>query len=151
MADSQIDISEEEIDRAMLESYGVTDGTVFYGVLNESLVRKPRLFGVDGFLVFNLDDSVDYLLKDDALCAVLDEFAGKSYDEGSCAIACEWSPEFTKGLVRDWLMDLTKGEVLVYDEALRRVADDFGEDGLARSVKCDDRRFGIMPKIVRIQ
>ncbi len=145
------EITESDIDRSMLESYGI-DGEFFSdGTLNESIDRKPKLFGVDGFLVFNLEDTVERIFRDETFSAVLDEFHGKAEDFDAYELVAEWSVDFLKRFVLDWTSSLTKGEMLRYDEMFRKIAGEYGNDELVSWVKSDDKRFDKMPKIVRIQ
>ena len=145
------EITESDIDRSMLESYGI-DGEFFSdGTLNESIDRKPKLFGVDGFLVFNLEDTVERMFKDETFNAVLDGFHGKAEDLDAYELVAEWSDVLLKRFVFDWASSLTKGEMLRYDEMFRKMASEYGNDELVSWVKSDDKRFDKMPKIVRIQ
>ena len=144
-------ITESDIDQMMLESYGVEGEFFSDGTLNESIDRKPKLYGVDGFLVFNLEDTVERIFKDEVFDAVLEEFHGEADDDGAYVLVAEWSPDFLKRFALDWMSCLTKGEMLRYDEMFRKMATEYGNEDLESWVKTDDKRFEKMPKIVRIQ
>lgn len=145
-------IIEEDIDQMMLESYGIKDSSfIVNGTLNESLDKKPRLYGVDGFLVYNMEDTLEHILKDDIFDAVLEEFHDRVDAEDAYVIVEQWSADFINNYVKDFLKGLTKGEELRYDELFRELAEKSDNDDLVRSIRSDDKRFGKMPKIVRIR
>ena len=145
-------IIEEDIDQMMLESYGIKDSSfIVNGTLNESLDKKPRLYGVDGFLVYNMEDTLEHILKDDIFDAVLEEFHDRADAEDAYVIVEQWSADFINNYVKDFLKGLTKGEELRYDELFRELAEKSDNDDLVRSIRSDDKRFGKMPKIVRIR
>lgn len=145
-------IIEEDIDQMMLESYGIKDSSfIVNGTLNESLDKKPRLYGVDGFLVYNMEDTLEHILKDDIFDAVLEEFHDRADAEDAYVIVEQWSADFINNYVKDFLKGLTKGEELRYDELFRELAEKSDNDDLVRSIRNDDKRFGKMPKIVRIR
>jgi len=144
-------IIESDIDRMMLESYGIDDCFVSDGMMNESLDRKPRLFGVDGFLVFDFDDTVNYILKDEIFNAVLEEFYDKSDSEGAFVIVGQWSSDFIKSNMEEFVLSLTKGEILKYDDFFREMSKKSENENLIMSIDSNDKRFDKMPKVVRIQ
>lgn len=151
MPTDEIELTEGDIDRMMLESYGVSDSAPVFGeLLGESVSLKPRLFGVDGFLVFDSEDAIEHILKDGIFRAVMDEVHEKADSEGAYVISGLWSDGFVKDLVRTAIGELTKGEALKYDEFFRTLDDKYGE-GEFHSLKCDDSRFAKMPNVVRIQ
>jgi hypothetical protein len=145
-------IIEEDIDQMMLESYGIKDSSfIVNGTLNESLDKKPRLYGVDGFLVYNMEDTLEHILKDDIFDAVLEELHDRADAEDAYVIVEQWSADFINNYVKDFLKGLTKGEELRYDELFRELAEKSDNDDLVRSIRSDDKRFEKMPKIVRIR
>jgi len=141
------------IDRMMLENYGIEVTEELGKRINESLARNDseKLFGIDGFLVFNTDDTADYVNDNDMFgCFVDDDFYPSLDSHEALCIIERWSPEFMTERLKDSLNSLDKGEILRYDDLFRGILELDNENTKGIRVRYDDGRFEKMPKIVRI-
>jgi len=144
---------EIEVDRMMLESYGISITEDIDRRINESTVRddKDKRFGVDFMFVFDADDACEDIERNDVFDYYLNNEIYAKLDSCMASRLIDmWQGDFVHDSLVNWLNDMDKGEVLRYDDFFRHLLAFSESDAVLSLVDSTDKRFELMPHVVRI-
>ena len=144
----------DEIDRAVLEGCGYREGSEAYSMIYEGVVGdsdERKIFTVDRFRSYGIDDAVDEVLKDE----VFDEYWHESIydrlsDEDDGELLEQWTPEFMGEELKKYLSTLKKVERLNYQDFFRHILEKSRNPDAVDLIDFDDGAFDGMPTVMRL-
>ena len=144
----------EDMDRMILSECGYSEDSPRYNRILESAVADSddeKIFTIDKFRSYGLDDAADEILKDE----VFDRYWRESiYDrldpESDAELVEQWDDAFIGEEVRKHLAGLKKIEKFYYIDFFRKILSKSSNDEAVNLIDFDDKAFDEMPDVMRL-
>lgn len=144
----------DEAEKVILESCGYDVGHGVGKRIYESNVAesdKDKIFTIDQFRSYNLEDTANEILKDETF----DNYWHQSIyerldDEGDGALLEQWTPDFMSEEVKAFLAQMKKDEIFYYIDFFRGILGKSENDGAMELIDFNDKAFDEMPRVMRL-